>query len=178
MSRLLSPAAVRLLLVTAASMLFTAGCGKVEEKAADAAAAAAIQAATGAQAVEVQDGGLRISGVGEDGRRFSMVQGEKAVLPADFPADIALPEGLALEMVLAVDAHTTLSGHVPASRAAELIARIEAKMGAEGWTRGMDVRQDATVMQIWNKEGRGVNYLLEDHPDGQVLLNLSLSSNP
>ncbi|MFN3964245.1 hypothetical protein [Silanimonas lenta] len=172
MPRLLTPAATRLLLITAASLLFTAACGKTEDRAAETATAAAIEAATGARDVEVDEGGAGIRGVGEDGRAFSLQQGGQARLPADFPADVALPEGLALDMVLTVEGSTSIAGRVPARRAAELVAAIERRMGAEGWSRELDTRQDGSTMLVWKKDGRHANYLFEDHADGHVLVNL------
>jgi hypothetical protein len=167
---LLSLTALRVLAVTALSFSLLAACGKSEEAASEAATEAATEAAiesiTDAE-VDVEDGGQTVSGVDDQGQAFSVSQGEAATIPADFPSDLLVPEGLVLDTSMVVGS-TAFVGGTLSGDLAELTARIDAHMKAAGWTSVMAMSEAGSSTLLWQREDRSVNYLLETKPDGQL----------
>lgn len=167
---LLSLTALRVLAVTALSFSLLAACGKAQEAAEDTAAEAATEAAiesmTDAE-VDVEDGGQTVSGVDEQGQAFSVSQGEAATLPADFPSDLLVPEGLVLDTSMVVGS-TAFVGGTLTGDLAELSARIDAHMKGAGWTSVMAMSEAGSSTLLWQQGNRSANYMLETKPDGQL----------
>lgn len=168
---LLSLSALRVLAVTALSFSMLAACGKAQEAAQEAATEAAIEAMTDAD-VDVDDGGQTISGVDEQGQAFSVTQGDAATLPADFPTDLLVPEGLVLETSMMVGGNAFVGGTVPGDMA-ELAGRIEAHMKGAGWSSTMAMADAASTTQLWQRDGRSVSYVIERRGDAQVAVTIS-----
>ena len=167
---LLSLTALRVLAVTALSFSLLAACGKAQESAEDTAAEAATEAAIEAMTdaeVDVEDGGQTVSGVDEQGQAFSVSQGEAATIPADFPSDVLVPEGLVLDTSMVVGSTAFVGGTLPGDLA-ELTARIDAHMKAAGWTSVMAMSESGSSTLLWQRDNRSVNYMLETKPDGQL----------
>jgi hypothetical protein len=174
---LLSLTALRVLAVTALSFSMLAACGKAQEAAEDRAMEAATEAAIEAMSdadVEVEDGGQTISGVDENGKAFSVTQGDAARLPADFPKDVLVPDGLVLETSMVVDGNAFVGGSLDGDMA-ELAARIDAHMKGEGWTSTMAMTEQRSTMQVWQRDERGVSYMIERKDDGTLGLTISHS---
>jgi hypothetical protein len=172
---LLSLTALRVLAVTALSFSMLAACGKAQEAAEEAVAEAATEAAIEAMSdadVEVEDGGQTLSGVDENGEAFSVAQGDAATLPADFPQDVLVPEGLVLETSMVVGGNAFVGGTLEGDMAA-LAARIDAHMKGEGWTSTMAMTEQGSTMQVWQRDDRGVNYMIERKDDGKLGLTIS-----
>ena len=163
---LLSLTALRVLAVTALSFSLLAACGKTQEAAEDTAAEAAIEAMTDAE-IDVEDGGQTVSGVDEQGQAFTVSQGEAATIPADFPSDLLVPEGLVLDTSMVVGSTAFVGGTLPGDLA-ELTARIDAHMKGAGWTSVMAMSESGSSTLLWQRENRSVNYMLEAKPDGQL----------
>lgn len=167
---LLSLTALRVLAVTALSFSLLAACGKAQEAAEDTAAEAATEAAIESMTdadVDVEDGGQTVSGVDEKGQAFSVSQGEAAAIPADFPADLLVPEGLVLDTSMVVGSTAFIGGTMEGDLAA-LAARIDAHMKDAGWTSVMAMSESGSSTLLWQRENRSVNYVLETKPDGQL----------
>uniref|UniRef100_UPI00178C31E2 hypothetical protein n=1 Tax=Streptococcus agalactiae TaxID=1311 RepID=UPI00178C31E2 len=75
-------------------------------------------------------------GVDEQGQAFTVSQGEAATIPADFPSDLLVPEGLVLDTSMVVGSTAFVGGTLPGDLA-ELTARIDAHMKGAGWTSVM-----------------------------------------
>lgn len=167
---LLSLTALRVLAVTAISFSLLAACGKAqeaaEETATEAVAEAAIESMTDAE-IDIEDGGQTVSGVDEQGRAFSASQGDAAAIPADFPSDVLVPEGLVLDTSMVVGASSFVGGTMPGDLA-ELTTRIDAHMKAAGWTSLMAMSEPGSSTLLWQRDDRSVNYMIEAKPDGQL----------
>jgi hypothetical protein len=167
---LLSLTALRVLAVTALSFSLLTACGKAQEAAEEAAteavAEAAIESMTDAE-IDIEDGGQTVSGVDEQGRAFSASQGDAATIPADFPSDVLVPEGLVLDTSMVVGANTFVGGTMPGD-VAELTTRIDAHMKAAGWTSLMAMSEPGSSTLLWQRDDRSVNYMIETKPDGQL----------
>lgn len=176
---LLSLTALRVLAVTALSFSLLTACGKAqeaaEEAATEAAAEAAIESMTDADInVDVEEGGQTVSGVDEQGRPFSTSQGTAAKIPADFPSDVLVPEGLVLDTSMVVGANTFVGGTMPGD-VAELTTRIDTHMKAAGWTSRMAMSEPESSTLLWQRDDRSVNYMIEAKPDGQLGVVISHS---
>lgn len=170
---LLSLTALRVLAVTALSFSMLTACGKAEEAAQEAAAEAAIEAMTDAE-VDIEDGGQTLSGVDDSGQAFSVTQGDAATLPADFPKDVLVPEGLVLETSMVLDGNAFVGGVIEGGMA-ELAARIDAHMKGEGWTSTMAMTEQHSALRVWQRDERTVNYMIERKDDGRLGLTISHS---
>ena len=172
---LLSLTALRVLAVTALSFSLLAACGKAEEAAEDTAteavAEAAIEAITDTE-FDIEDGGQTVSGVDEQGRAFSASQGSAAKIPADFPSDVLVPEGLVLDTSMVVGTHAFIGGTL-AGDLATLAAGIEAAMKQAGWTSAMAMTSPDASTSLWQRDGRSVSYTIEARPEGQLGLAIS-----
>lgn len=172
---LLSLTALRVLAVTALSFSLLAACGKAEEAAEDTATEAvaetAIEAMTDAE-FDIEDGGQTVSGVDEQGRAFSASQGSAAKIPADFPADVMIPEGLVLDTSMVVGTNAFVGGTL-SGELATLAAAIEATMKDAGWTSVMAMTSPESSTLLWERDGRSVSYTIEARPEGQLGLAIS-----
>ena len=172
---LLSLTALRVLAVTAISFSLLAACGKAqeaaEETATEAVAEAAIESMTDAE-IDIEDGGQTVSGVDEQGRAFSASQGDAAAIPADFPSDVLVPEGLVLDTSMVVGASSFVGGTMPGDLA-ELTTRIDAHMKAAGWTSLMAMSEPGSSTLLWQRDDRSVNYMIEAKPEGQLGVTIS-----
>lgn len=172
---LLSLTALRVLAVTALSFSLLAACGKADEAAentaTEAVAEAAIEAMTDAE-FDIEDGGQTVSGVDEQGRAFSASQGSAAKIPADFPSDVVVPEGLALDTSMVVGTNVFIGGTLR-GELATVAAGIDAAMKEAGWTSVMAMTSPESSTLLWKREDRSVNYTIEAQPEGQLGLAIS-----
>jgi hypothetical protein len=173
---LLSLAALRVLAVTALSFSMLAACSQTPESTdtpAPSAAEAVVEAAPPADEGEDADRvGSAATGVDGQGRSFSVTQGEAAELPAAFPRDLLVPEGLVLDTAMGVGGDAFVGGTVPGDMAA-LAERIDAHMTGAGWTSTMARDDAASATRLWQRGGRSASYVLERQGDARVALTIS-----
>jgi hypothetical protein len=106
------------------------------------------------------------------GRNVRIVAGDAAVLPADFPADVALPEPHTLVQVERSGALTTVLADTPGD-VASVGAQWSARMEAAGW-RAAGVQQPASGHAMaWEKDSRAAIAWLQPGAAG-VRLQLDL----
>lgn len=172
---LLSLTALRVLAVTALSFSLLAACGKAEEAAketaTEAVAEAAFESMTDAE-IDIEDGGQTVSGVDDQGRAFSASQGDAATIPADFPSDVVVPEGLELDTSMVVGTNTFLGGTL-AGELKPLAADIETRMQDAGWTSVMAMTSPESSTLLWQRDERSVSYTIEVQPEGRLGLTIS-----
>ena len=113
--------------------------------AATACLALAATAGAGAQTVSLNAGGKQVR----------IAVGEDAVLPADFPKDVALPADAKLSRVQHAGASTTLEFTAPGEPAAA-VADLDARMRADGWEQASVRVPDGIRAQAWEKDRRAV----------------------
>lgn len=111
-----------------------------------------------AQVVTLNTGGKQVEISVEDAAR----------LPADFPADVALPEHYVLARVERSDGSTTLaldlSGDIDA-----IGSELASRMRASGWRAAPVARPATGRAQAWEKDGRAVISWLAPGPAGPHL---------
>lgn len=113
----------------------------------------------------------------QGGKDVRITVGDAAVLPADFPKDIALPEPRTLVRVQRTGALTTVEVEARGTVDDEA-GRFRAGMQAAGWTAAR-VRQPATGQaQAWEKDQRAVVAWLKATDAGRVRLQLELLPQP
>ena len=172
---MLSLTALRVLAVTALSFSMVTACGRAGETAEDAATEAvteaAVEAITDAE-LDIEDGGQTVSGVDEQGRAFSASQGEAAKIPADFPSDVLVPEGLVLDTSMVVGTNAFIGGTLP-GELATLAADIEARMKGAGWSPVVAMTSPESSTLLWERDGRSVSYTIEARPEGALGVTIS-----
>ena len=169
-------AAVRVLAVTALALPLLTACGKAEEAAQEAATEAAIEATTDAE-VEVSDGGQTITGTDPLGREYAVTQGDAATLPADFPSDVLVPEGLVLDSAVSLGGTVTVGGTLDGEITA-LAKAIDAHMEGAGWTSAMALNESTSAMRVWQSANRTAMYTIEARDDGKLAMMISHSDEP
>jgi hypothetical protein len=106
-------------------------------------AAAASSPAADAQTVTLHSGG----------RNVRIVAGDAAVLPADFPADVTLPQPYTLVQVERIGRVVTLEADTPGD-VATVAAQWDARMEADGWRDAKVVPPPTGQARAWVKPGR------------------------
>lgn len=89
------------------------------------------------------------------GQQVRIDVGESAVLPGDFPQDVALPDGHALTQVKRTGTTTVIELDAPGELDA-VAARFEARMAANGWTTAAMARPARGRASAWEKDSRAV----------------------
>jgi hypothetical protein len=103
----------------------------------------------------------------QGGQAVRIAVGEAAVLPADFPADVALPEHHAVVRVERTGTATTVEVEAPGNVDDEA-ARFRERMTSAGWTAAR-IRAPATApgqAQAWEKDQRAVVAWVSPAPAG------------
>ena len=122
----------------------------------------ALPLAAAAQTVSVNTGGGNV--------RIAL--GEAAVLPDDFPQDVALPRPHAIVQVRRSEAATTVEADVPGNVEAVLEA-MRARMEADGWHAARMAQPPIGRASAWEKDRRAVVAWVQPAADG-VRLQLQL----
>lgn len=102
------------------------------------------------------------------GEQVRIKVGDAAVLPADFPADIALPQPHVLTRVQRSVQQTMVELDTPGGLDA-VAAQFRASMLIHGWSPARVVQPAAGSAQAWEKEGRTVIVWLAPGPAGTHL---------
>lgn len=133
--------------------LCAAGCGKsVVEKATEAAAEANLPEGS---KVDIKEDGSSVKIAGPDGQ-VSMETGTSVALPANFPSDIPVPEGVTWQMVQGVQGEANSSLVVQGSVAkplAEVSAALKEKIAAQGWESESSFQQAGESEMLTYKKG-------------------------
>jgi ligand-binding sensor domain-containing protein len=106
------------------------------------------------------------------GKQVRITIGASATLPADFPPDVALPDGHALTQVKRSGTTTVIELDAPGELEA-VAARFRERMQANGWTAVAIAQPAAGRAQAWEKDARAVVAWLAP-ADAGVRLQLQL----
>lgn len=154
-------------LLLAAAALAAAGC----QKAADAAAEAAIERASG-QKVDIERDGNRVHiGTGEGG--IAITAGEGVALPADFPDDLYLPPTYGVSSVMDINGArlVNLESDGPVS---SMFEAARAAMADKGWSQILAMQQADSAMLGFSHGEREATYTFTRHGTGQLMVGIQL----
>jgi hypothetical protein len=109
----------------------------------------------------------------QGGQKVRITIGNQAKLPADFPADIALPDGYALARVKRAGASTTLGFDAPGD--VDVAAMdLESRMQANGWHAANVMAPGQGRAQAWEKDARVLIAWFRPATNGGVHVQLEL----
>lgn len=155
------------LLLAAAATLLAGGC----RNAADAAAEAAIERASGRQIDIDRDGNRMRIGSGDD--QIEIVTGEGVALPADFPDDVFLPASYGVSSVMDVGGARLLNLQTEGALAA-VFENARAAMQGRGWSQTLAMQQADSAMLGFSRDGREAAYTFTRHGDDQLMIGIQL----
>lgn len=91
----------------------------------------------------------------QGGRDMRIAIGDAAVLPADFPPDIALPQPHAIARVQRSEARILLEIEAPGPLD-DAAGRFDADMQAAGWVAAAMRQPPSGIAKAWEKDARAV----------------------
>ncbi len=168
---------IRPLFTAALCALALCACGKAADQAAETAAERAIEAETGGDVdvdIETQDGQQSVTVQTPEGE-MRHTTGENVALPADFPKDIALPEGYTVLSVMTMGPAVSVVLRSPGS-VADVYAQLRAEQARKGWKESVSMQGDQGSMLGFEKNKRGLLMNLRADLDGQTVVSLSLEA--
>lgn len=153
--------------------LALAGCA---QKAEEAAAENAIEAASGGKAdVDIDGDNTKVTVQTAEGTA-TMSSGGDVALPADFPSDVAMADDRKVVSLFTAEGATALS-YTTAGALAEVVAAQSDTMKGNGWTQSMSLDADnKSSMRAYSKEGRDVVLAYTADDAGQVTVSVQLSA--
>jgi hypothetical protein len=165
------------LIAVLALALVLSACGKSEEKAAETLAERALEANSG-QDVDVDidsDGDGQTVTIQTEEGTITQSSGDNVALPADFPADIALPAGYKVMSVMTMGPVTSVVLEVPESPS-DLFASFKSDQSGQGWKETLAMQGRDGSMLGFEKDDRSLLVNLGRSEDGGTMVSLSLQS--
>ena len=156
-----------LLPLLVAGMVAGAGC----QRAADAAAEAAVGRASG-QGVEVDRDGDRMRIGAADGD-MGIATGNGIALPGDFPDDLFLPASYGVSSVMDIGGARLLSLESDGS-VSSMFDSARAAMEDHGWTQTLAMQQADSAMLGFSHGPREATYTFTRHAGGPLLVGIQL----
>ena len=154
-------------LLLAGLAVAVAGC----QRAADAAAEAAIERASG-QRVDIDRDGDRMRIRTADGE-VGFASGNGIALPDDFPDDLFLPDSYGVSSVMDIGGARLLSlesgGSVPS-----MFDAARASMEGRGWSQTLAVQQAESAMLGFSQGEREATYTFTRSGDDQLMVGIQL----
>ncbi|MGY1530665.1 hypothetical protein [Luteimonas sp. A649] len=141
------------------------------QRAADAAAEAAIERANGQQ-VEVDRDGNRMRIHTSEGE-MSIATGAGIALPADFPGDLFLPASYGVSSVMDIGGARLLSLESDGT-VASMFDDARAAMARGGWTQTLAMQQADSAMLGFSQGEREATYTFTRHGDAQLMVGIQL----
>jgi len=129
------------LLLAAAAWLALAGCQRAEDRLTK----ATIERVTQGRGAADRDGSQVAVRGADDG--LSMRAGESLPLPADFPADVYLPEGYTVNSVMDLRGVSVVSLSAP-GELSSLLEAARAGMRARGWTQTLSAQHSVDAAML------------------------------
>lgn len=151
----------------AAACIVLAGCGKVTEEATEAVIEANLGDGASVEINSDENGGASFSVKTEEGT-VTMQSGESIPLPANFPKDIPVPDGVNWNVAMGAEGENgvfEVSGTV-STPLAKLATTMKDKITAQGWTNDSTFDQaDEAQISSWKKEERQMTLSLSKDGD-------------
>ncbi len=155
--------------------LVLSACGKSEEKAAETLAEQALEANSGQDVdVDIGDDGQTVTIQTEQGT-LKQSSGENVALPADFPADIALPDGYKVMSVMTMGPVTSVVMEVP-DPPADVFTDFKSGQSGHGWKETLSMQGTDGSMLGFEKGDRSLLLNLGNREEGGTMVSLSLQS--
>jgi len=154
-------------LLLAGLAVAVAGC----QRAADAAAEAAIERASG-QRVDIDRDGDRMRIRTADGE-VSFASGNGIALPDDFPDDLFLPDSYGVSSVMDIGGARLLSLESDGT-VASMFDAARASMGRSGWTQTLAMQQADSAMLGFSQGEREATYTFTRGGDRQLMVGIQL----
>lgn len=150
-------------------------CGKKPE---EAAAEAAIKAATGADATVRHDGDATTTSIKTKDGELNIQSGEGLSLPADFPTDVYLPAGYQVKNVMNMGPMHSLVVDIP-GQAPAVSKEITGKMEAGGWKTAMSMQSGQGSMLSFTRDSdkRTATYTMSPGQDGKLTLSVQQTAD-
>ena len=160
--------------ITSLSLVLVA-CGKKPE---EAAAEAAIKAATGADATVQHDGDATTTSIKTKDGELKIQSGEGLSLPADFPTDVYLPAGYEVKSMMNIGPMHNVVMEV-AGDASSVSKEISGKMEAGGWKTAMSMQTGSGSLLSFTRasDKRTATYSLSPGQDGKLTLSLQQTAD-
>ncbi|MGY0612600.1 MULTISPECIES: hypothetical protein [unclassified Luteimonas] len=153
----------------ASMVLLAGGC----QRAADAAADAAIGRATGERMDVDRDGNrLRMRGDG-GGDAMAIVASDGVALPADFPGDVFLPANYGINSVMDVGGARLVNLESGGS-ATSMFEAARTDMERRGWSQTLAMQQADSAMLGFSRGEREATYTFTSRNGEQVLVGIRL----
>ncbi len=153
------------------ALILGLACGRSSEKAAEKAAEKSIEKAMGGDAdVDISEEGMEMKTETEEGT-MSLSAGDKAKVPEDFPSDVYVYEGAAVDMVMDHPEAfmVMLSTDDPLSKVVDIYKK---KLTSEGWTKQTAMDMGDTQMLLYVKDDRMAKVTVADD-EGVTRINLT-----
>lgn len=145
------------------------------QRAADAAAEAAIERASGHEVELDRDGNrMRIRGAAGE---MSIATGDGIALPADFPDDLFLPASYGVSSVMDIGGARLLSLESDGTVSA-MFDDARTAMERSGWTRTLAMQQADSAMLGFSQGEREATYTFTRHGDSQLMVGIQLRERP
>ncbi|GGJ96059.1 hypothetical protein [Luteimonas terricola] len=145
------------------------------QRAADAAAEAAIERASGHQ-VEVDRDGNRMRVRTAEGE-VSIATGNGVALPADFPDDLFLPPSYGVSSVMDIGGARLLSLESDGS-VSSMFDAARAAMEGSGWTQTLAMQQADSAMLGFSHGEREATYTFTRRGGEQLMVGIQLRERP
>ncbi len=171
----MTPSRPLLAALALALTLALGACGKAQDKAAEALAEKALEASTGQKVdIDVGENGQTMTVQTEQGT-LTHSSGENVPMPADFPADVVLPDDYAVMSVMTMGPASSV---VMRSRdsIAGLYAHFQQGQAGEGWKETLSMQGADGSMLGFEKDGRSLLVNLGHDDEGGTTISLSLQS--
>lgn len=152
----------------AAACIVLAGCGKATEEVTEAVIEANLGDGASVEINNDENGGASFSVKTEEGT-ITMQSGESIPLPANFPKDIPVPDGVNWNVAQGSEGEAgggfVVSGTV-STPLAELTTTMKDKITAQGWTNESTFDQaDEAQISSWKKDERQMTLSLSKDGD-------------
>lgn len=165
------------LIAAMALALVLSACGKSSDQAAEALAEKALEANSGQDVdvdMDIDDDSQTITIETEQGT-LKQSSGENVSLPADFPADVALPPDYRVMSVMTMGPVTSVVMEVPGMPSGVFDA-VKSGQAAQGWKETLSMQGADGSMLGFEKGDRSLLLNLSKSEAGDTMLSLSLQS--
>ena len=144
------------------------GCGKVAEEVAETAIESGMPGGGNVQ-IDSDSGTVSVQGSDGQGGAINVQAGESVALPADFPSDIPVPDGVTWNLVQNSQSDgkpVVMVQGMLATPLADVAASMKSRIESQGWTSVQNFQQAGEMeMLSYKKEERSLNVTITKADD-------------